>query len=208
MAKGYGNVSRMSVALAHPSSRLTVDEYLTIPDPADGARYELADGELRLMSPTTNAHGIICGNLNGALHAHIKKRRLPCFVMQQPGIRPRVNADYNARIPDLGIACNPVARDARFVDEPVVLIEVLSPSNERDTRGNVYTYTTIPSVAEILVVASAARKAEIYRRQADGVWAKNPEIIGANGMIRLDSIGFTLAMNEAYENVSFLTDED
>jgi Uma2 family endonuclease len=82
--------------------------------------------------------------------------------------------------------------------DPVVLIEILSPSNASDTWDNVWAYTTIPSVREIVVVHSTRVKAELMRRAADGRWPAQPDEIGADGALRLESIDFACPLRAAY----------
>ena len=48
--------------------------------------------------------------------------------------------------------------------DPVLLVEILSPSNRAETWTNVWAYTTIPSVREILVLHSLRIRAELLRR--------------------------------------------
>ena len=61
-----------------------------------------------------------------------------------------------------------------MLPDPVVLIEILSPSNEPKTRANIWAYTTIPTVAEIVVLRSTSVAAEVLRRQPDGEWPEQP----------------------------------
>jgi hypothetical protein len=62
----------------------------------------------------------------------------------------------------------------------------------------VWSYTTIPSVREIVVVHSARVFAELLRRGADGNWPAEPEEIGPDGTLRLDSIGFACPLPAVY----------
>jgi Uma2 family endonuclease len=80
----------------------------------------------------------------------------------------------------------------------MVLIEILSPSNASDSWENVWAYTTIPSVREIVVVHSTRVLAEVLRRDANGQWPAETEKIGRDGTLRLDSIGFACRMPEVY----------
>ena len=80
----------------------------------------------------------------------------------------------------------------------MALVEILSPSNATDTWDNVWAYTTIPSVREIVVVHSMRVLAELLRRDADGRWPVQPEQIGANGTLRLQSIDFACPLRAAY----------
>jgi Uma2 family endonuclease len=82
--------------------------------------------------------------------------------------------------------------------EPVILIEILSPTNVSKTRANVRAYVTIPTVAEIVVVRSTSVTAEILRRQADGSCPAQPELVAGDSVFRLDGIGFAEPLRSAY----------
>jgi hypothetical protein len=79
-----------------------------------------------------------------------------------------------------------------------VLIEILTPGNASDTWENVWSYTTIPSVREIVVVHSTRVFAELLRRDGEGNWPAEPEEIGPDGGLRLDSIGFDAPLRAVY----------
>ena len=57
---------------------------------------------------------------------------------------------------------------------------------------------TIPSVREIVVVHSTRVLAGVLRRGVDGYWPEEPEQIGADAMLRLESIGVAFPLREAY----------
>ena len=61
-----------------------------------------------------------------------------------------------------------------------------------------WSYTTIPSVREIVVVHSTRVFAELLRRDADGNWPAEPEEIGPGGTLRLDSIAFACPLPAVY----------
>ena len=71
---------------------------------------------------------------------HLLAQRSTCRVVTEPGIVPHVRANRNYRVPDLGVTCAAPTRDP-MVPEPVLLIEILSPSNEAETWANIWTYT-------------------------------------------------------------------
>ena len=79
-----------------------------------------------------------------------------------------------------------------------MLVEILSPSNEMDTRANVWSYTTIPSVREILVLYTVEIHAELLRRQADGSWPTDPRQLLAGDDVHLESIGFIAPLAAFY----------
>lgn len=188
----------MVAALELPPRRMTVDEFLSWnPEDGTGALWQLRDGEPERMAPATDAHGSIQGELASLLIVHLRAAGRRCRAVIDPGVVPRVRADQNMLIPDIGITCAPPSA-GRAIPEPVVLVEVLSPSNEAETRANVWTYTTIPSVAEIAVLGSTAVSAEVLRRRPDGSWPERPEVVGAGGELRLESIGFAAPLAAAY----------
>lgn len=81
-------------------------------------------------------------------------------------------------------------------------MEILSPSNENATWTNIWSYTTIPSISEILVIRSTRIEAELLRRQADGHWPNDPALVGPDGVLALDSIGFQAPLATLYETTS------
>lgn len=190
----------MSSALKLPSHHMTVAEFL-VWDSGDrsGALWQLRDGEPEMMAPASEAHGAIQARLVHLFTSHLDARGSSCRVVVAPGVIPRVSSRENCLVPDIGITCAPPPGGATMAD-PVVLIEILSPSNERETRANVWAYTTIPSVREIVLLRSSDIGAELLRRQPDGVWPVNPDKLGPDGELRLDSIGFAAPLRAAYHN--------
>ena len=89
-----------------------------------------------------------------------------------------------------------------MVSEPIVLIEILSPSNEVDTRANIWAYTTVPSVREILAIRSTRIEAELLIRGADGTWPAEPEIINPGGVVTLASIAFSTPLVALYRTTA------
>jgi Uma2 family endonuclease len=186
------------VALRKPSPGMTVAEFLDW-DSGDrtGALWQLRDGEPELMAPASDAHGMIQSELGCLIRNHLFDRGSSCRVGVTPGVVPRVRATRNLLVPDLGVTCAPPAGGLTMLD-PVLLIEILSPSNARETRANVWAYTSIPSVVEIVLVRSTSIAAEVLRRQSDSSWPGEPQHIDAEGELILESIGFRIPLRSAY----------
>ncbi|MBV8575970.1 MAG: Uma2 family endonuclease, partial [Acetobacteraceae bacterium] len=157
--------------------QMTVAEFLDW-DSGDGsgARWQLRDGTPEAMAPATEAHGAIQSELIALLRNHLLEQRSECRVITEPGIVPHVHSQDNVRIPDLAVTCVPPST-RRLVRESVLVVEVLSPPNKDETRSNVWTYTTIPSVTEILIVSSLEVSVEILRRRPDGAWPEKAEVL-------------------------------
>lgn len=177
---------------------MTVDDFLKWPGDGTGRIYELVDGVLRAQDPASDAYGTIHINIGSAISMHLRDKRPGCRIVAGPGVQPRIRAMWNYRIPELAVTCTPNRADVHMTPDPVLVIEVLSPTNEKDTRSNIPLYATLPSVTEILVVDSTKVAAELLTRGADGAWPKDPEQLGRGGTIRLASIGLELPMAEVY----------
>jgi Uma2 family endonuclease len=192
----------MFAALRRPPARMTVDEFLAW-DPGDGTgrRWQLVDGEPVAMAPGSDNHSMIQAELSRLIGNHLVGRGSPCRVGTEPGVIPRVRASENWRIPDLGVTCA-APEGTLGLPAPVLLVEILSPSNYAETRANVWAYTTIPSVQEILILHSTAIEAELLRRGSDGTWPEQPDTIGAGGTVDLPSVGFTAPLASLYRTTS------
>lgn len=189
----------MSAAIdRRPPSRMTLDEFLAWDSETFGAaRWQLIDGEAVAMAPARDAHGSMQIELGRLLANHLLQAGVPCRVVSEPGIVPKLSASGNYRVPDLGVTCAPPG-DTLMVPEPVLLVEIMSPNNRAITRANIWAYATIPSVQEILVLQSTRIEAELLRRGADGGWPAEPETVAANGALDLRSIGFTIPLTSVY----------
>ena len=188
----------MTSAVRKLPAFMTVEEFIAWPGDGTGTRYELVDGVLRAKAPASDAHNTIVSNIVGILLDLVARHRPGCRVVTTPGIQPRVTADWNFRIPDVGITCAPNVPDAIMTPEPVLLVEVLSPSNLADTRENVRAYATLPSVTEILVMHSTRVRAELLRRDGEGAWPLGPVMVEAGSRVELATLGAGFVIDAAF----------
>jgi Uma2 family endonuclease len=175
---------------------MTVRDFLGW-ESGDGLRYELVDGEPRAMAPAAAIHALLQSRLSRLIGNHLVARATDCDVFSNPGVIPHLLSAHNVRIPDLAVTCAKIMPGQRTLPDPVLLIEILSPSNHADTWSNVWAYTSIPSVQEILVLHSSRVSAELLRRAADGTWTEAPVAIG-DATVTLSSIGFELKLADLY----------
>ena len=184
---------------------MSVDEFMAW-EPGDGRPWQLVDGVPQAMAPTNHTHGALQARLGYFLTAHFERTSSPCSVVANPGVIPRVQAGHNVRILDLGVTCTSYTEEEQTLPNPVILVEVLSPSNQPETWSNVWTYTTMPSVQEILVLRSVRIGAELLRRRPDGTWPERPEAVGADDRLVLESIGFSVALADVYRTTRLAKD--
>ena len=140
--------------------RMTVAEFFAW-NPPSVQLWQLVDGEPQAMAPASVTHGAIQNELGRLIANHFDERKNPCRVIATPGVIPRVQSETNVLIPDLAVTCSGYDAEESALVDPVLLIEILSPSNQAETWANVWAYTTIPSVQEILVLKTASIGAEL-----------------------------------------------
>jgi Uma2 family endonuclease len=189
------NVASMIAAVKIPM-RMYIEEFLEW-DPEDGRLWQLVDGAPQAMAPTKRTHGALQGELARIIGNDLLERQSPCSVVIEPGIIPRVRSDYNFRIPDLAVTCSRYEAEESGLTDPVLVVDILSPSNQAETWANIWTYTTIPSVQEILVLHTTHVRAELLRRGPDLIWPEQPELI-ESGMLTLKSIDFQVELPAIY----------
>lgn len=179
-----------------PAPRVGVEEFLSWPEDDGRTRYQLVDGTPVAMAPPSRRHGRIQSRLAGILNQHLRGHR--CQVSVGTGVQPRSDPHWNVRIPDLVVDCDPPQDDAHLVRNPLLVIEILSPGNERLTRGNVWVYRDLPSVRDILLLYSWKIGGESLRRDADSTWPVDATVLGAESRLRLESIGLDVPLADAY----------
>lgn len=113
--------------------------------------------------------------------------------------------------PDVMVACDENPKSIYYREEPVLPVEVISPSNQLtdlysteriDPNEKLTVYKNIPTLQEYLIVWQDKTYLEIHHRQADNSW--NAEIYDEiDSEIGLDSIDFSLTLAEIYRRVRF-----
>lgn len=188
--------------MAEAARRLmTVEEFLDWDDGTD-RRYELVDGIVRMMVTPLDNHGTIVANITIAIGRHLRPE---CRVVTESGLVPknRSRSYYEA---DLSVTCAPpVPGGTRPVPDPLVVIEVLSPSTEKfDRDRKALDYRSLPSVEEIVLVSTSVRRVEIWRRVGER-WI-GIDFIG-DAVARFECLGIDVPLADIYRNVAFATDD-
>jgi Uma2 family endonuclease len=177
---------------------LSLAEFLAW-DGGDDRRYELVDGVPVAMAPPSPAHRILVVNV-GRRIAEALDSRPPCTVHAEAGIAPADRPDTYHQA-DLAVTCRPPAPGDVLLSDPLLVVEVLSPSTEeRDRKVKLPDYREIPSVAEVVLLDSQRMHCEVHRRLDARRWQvdllRRPDAV-----LRLDSIGFRQPLAVLYANV-------
>jgi Uma2 family endonuclease len=177
---------------------MTVADFLDWPGDGTGRRLQLVDGEVRTISIGTTTRGAIQATLAYLLANHFSVTVSARRALIRPCIAPRIRANLNVRCPALAVTATRDQPGQYILPDPIVAIEILSADDASDVWNNVWSYTTIPSVREIVVVHSTRVMAELLRRGTDGSWPAEPEEIGPDGALRLESIDFACPLLNIY----------
>jgi Uma2 family endonuclease len=184
--------------MADPAIRsMSLDEFLRWDDET-GTRYELIGGFPMAMAPPSEAHGVLAARLAARLESALAARR-PCRAVVEAGVVREDRRDMFF-VADVGVTCASYDPRRQHMQDPILLIEILSPSTERhDRRVKLPAYQGIGSVQEILLLAADEAYAELHRRHGD-LWVI--QIIPAGGSLRLDSVGIEVSLVELYEGLA------
>jgi Uma2 family endonuclease len=173
--------------------RWTLEEFLTFDDGTD-RRFELHDGELVAMAPGSDRHSRITGRTAIAIGRQLPR---PCDVYPEAGIAPPNRADAYYRA-DLAVSCGETT-GRQFVADPVVLVEVLSPSTAMLDRGRkLRDYQEIASLRDILLISSFERRVEHWRR-SEGAWTARVHIESES--LQLEAFPITLDLGLLYDGI-------
>ena len=124
----------MSTQPRTPTPRMTVEEFLAWAEDRPG-RHELVRGEVVAQAAERAAHWEVKLATHVALLAAIKAKALPCHVVPD-GATVRID-EATAYEPDAMVYCGePISPDwEMLVENPVIIVEVLSPSTGRRDQG-------------------------------------------------------------------------
>ncbi|GAB4470310.1 MAG: hypothetical protein OHK0057_12850 [Thermoflexibacter sp.] len=148
----------------------------------------------------TLAHRRLVSNLHGIIFPLLKKTSFEIFN-QDTHIWTGIEEHY--RIPDLVITDKEQSKylENRLLTNPIVLIEVLSPSTQKtDKDDKVEEYLSTENLTDYLLVSQDKAQVWHYKRNKEDSWTykiiKNKE-----KKIDLESIKLKVSVKEIYEGV-------
>jgi Uma2 family endonuclease len=168
--------------------RMTSDEFIAWAM-QQGSRYELVAGEVVGMAPERAAHGRVKAHIWRRLTEAIEAANLPCEAFID-GMAVEVDKTTTYE-PDALVRCGtPLPPDAIKLNDPIIVVEVLSPSSlARDTGAKLEDYFRLPSVQHYLILKTENRTIVHHQRAEDGIILTR---IVREGPILLDPPGIKL----------------
>jgi Uma2 family endonuclease len=180
---------------------LSVEEYLAFEREAT-EKHEYYKGEVFAMSGAGRRHNIISSNLIIALGNRLKGK--PCRPL---GSDMRLHIPQNTLFtyPDIAVYCGEL--ETTFDDnalQPVVIIEILSPSTKNYDRGEKFKlYRDIPSLREYILVDAESTSVEVFRLNATKHWELE-EYNSADAHLAIPALDLSVPIHEIYDGTKLL----
>jgi Uma2 family endonuclease len=159
-------------------------------------RHEYVDGEIYAMSGASELHNAVNAELFASIYAQLPDE---CRAFMSD-MKLKVEHDNKtfAYYPDIMVACGANTGDPYVRTNPLLLVEVLSPSTKRtDLTEKLVNYSAIPSLLEYVVVHQDTPHVQLYRRRT----AWQAEHFFADDEFNLESIKLTLPVAKIYRKV-------
>jgi Uma2 family endonuclease len=150
------------------TTRRTVEDLLAMPE--DGTRYELIDGELRPMAPSSEDHSAIGALFVGYLVAHVVPNRLGRVFQADLGVQLFSGVE-RVLSPDASFVRRErlaKGRDRRRLVQipPDLVVEVVSPTDRKQAVGDKVALYLALGVRMVVIVWPDSRSLDVH--EADG----------------------------------------
>jgi Uma2 family endonuclease len=185
---------------AHTRLKLTKAEFRRwIEERPEYERYELVNGEPRMMVRVKRAHDMIVTNWILALGSQLDRTK---FTVHTGEFAVSTNAE-SYRLPDVSVERAGEDGFAHEMTEPLLLVEVLSPSSiHTDMNEKLREYLAMPMLQAYAICAQDTRRVWLYRRE-DGVWPERPiELKDETDKVEIPGLGASIALMDLYFGVS------
>ena len=185
-------------AEAARTALMTADEFFAQAESwGEGERYELVEGVLNRLQSERVSHAERKLSAVIALRQAIARAGLDCSAFPD-GVSVRVN-DRTVREPDALVHCGPYDRDQMFAPNPIIVVEVISPSSVRtDVDRKLMDYFSVPSILHYLIVYDERRVVHHRRASADG--EITTRVLGPSSVIELTPPGLAVTVASLFDD--------
>jgi Uma2 family endonuclease len=185
------------MALPQPKTPFSADDFLAW-DATQTERHEFVDGEVFAMAGGEDRHASVSLAVASSLRSHLKGSRCRVYMND---VKLQVAAANAFFYPDVFVTCS--ERDAanRLVkQEPLLVVEVLSPSTAAYDRGDKFaSYRLCPTLAEYAVIDIDRRAVDLFRKNTEGLWVLHP--LAGDATLTLTSVDHALALGELFADL-------
>ena len=189
-------------ALLKKEKRYSPEEYLILEENAD-FRSEYENGEIIAMAGGSLNHQQIISNIVVFLGSELRKKGCRTLPSEMKVWIESIQRFY---YPDITVVCdkpNFYGERDDIIDNPKILIEVLSESTEAKDRGEkFFAYQTLKSLDEYILISQNKYLVEKFTKQNDGSW-KYLATIGIDSEVKFESVDASLKLSDIYDLVEF-----
>lgn len=186
---------------SYPPDYMTEAEYLDFERDSD-LKHEYFDGMIVAMAGAKRKHNLITMGTSASLYAQIVERPSEVY---QGDMRVKAEGYKSYAYPDVVVMCGqPEFEDDEFdtLLNPIVLVEVLSSSTEKNDRGiKFHAYRQLDTLQDYLIISQVRPHIEHYTKR-NHQWLLT-DVIDLDAVMQLPSINCTLALSDVYRKVSF-----
>lgn len=173
----------------------TLADFFAVADSNPDQRFQLINGQIIAMSNASIAHNTIITNLVILLGGHLMADGSPCRIYAEANCK--IN-DENCFQPDFTVSCHKPTSQ-RFIDNPLVVGEVLSSNRHDDLVKKLPLYQATPSIQEIVYVEQERMEVTIYRRVGEGDWQST--LLKKGDTVRFESLDWAMPIENFYRDV-------
>jgi len=177
-------------------------DYLAFERGSD-VKHEFIDGEIVAMSGVSRWHAFIVNNIVVALSLQAKERG--CRTVSND-LRVRIPATETYVYPDVLVLCGEgewLDKTFDTLQDPVFIVEVLSPSTEvRDRSAKFRSYIEIPSLQAYFLVAQDEVMVETYIRQTSATWLFEA-YQDLDQTVSVPGLNMALRLADIYDRIQF-----
>lgn len=179
------------------SDAMALDDFeeLLVDRPHD-EKWELIGGRVvRMVVGAPWEHHDIVHNLTVGLSNRLRERGSGCRVFAETFFM-KSKALESATLPDLLVRCGSLPAGATSVDDPVVLIEVMSAGTAGRDRGEKWrVYRKLASLQHYVLVDRDEALVEVFDRQGEA-WASLRTLEGLDAVLELPALALSIPLAE------------
>ena len=182
------------MSLAKQPDFLSIADFLAGEQHSD-VRHEYIDGVAYAMAGASVNHNLIAGNVYRLLSNHLFNQACTPFMADML----LKTTQTRFRYPDVAVFCDEFNGDESYLNNPVLLVEVLSRSTRHTDKGSKLTeYLALDSLQEYVLIEQDFVEIQVLRRRNN--WRMESYYLGQ--AITLESVGTELTVEAIYHKVN------
>ena len=193
-----------------PARLISAEEYLSpeeylVWEEKQPHRHEYVDGQVYAMAGTSKHHSRITVNIATQLNLFLDGKPCEPYAVD---VKVEVNTHHRRYYyPDVVVTCeasNEDPEDPYLIVQPILIVEVLSPSTKRTDKVEKFNaYQHIPGLLEYVIVAQEQMRVEVYRHQQAGELWQGEVFTEPEQEVTFHSVGLKLSVATIYSRVVF-----